>query len=192
MTIDAVSDKGKKYSVLESSLLATEVSPDYLAAVEGRRLAGRNVGKGKLSVTFDDRLKKQIEFSVELYPGLDGLVVTPKHLDMVVGQITDLNVVSDSSTPIRVSSANARLVEINGENRLIGRAVGKTKVEVAQGNQRKTINVKVTSAEFLAMNEQFTLTIRVVVEQTGLAVGRDSETDQPERAIVNPCGGVAK
>ncbi|NQU26509.1 MAG: Ig-like domain-containing protein [Candidatus Nealsonbacteria bacterium] len=151
LTIDAVSDKGKRYSVLESSLLATEVGPDYLAAVEGRRLAGRHVGRGKLSVTFDDRLKKQIEFSVDLYPGLDGLVVTPESLEMVVGQITDLNVVSASNTPIRVSSADPTLVEITGENRLVGRAVGKAKVEVAQGNQRKTIEVTVTSAEFLAI-----------------------------------------
>ena len=151
LTIDAVSDKGKKYSVLESSLLATDVSPDYLATVEGRRLAGRNVGRGKLSVTFDDRLKKQIAFGVELYPGLDGLVVKPENLDLVVGQITDLNVVSDSNAPARVSSANAKLVEVTGENRLIGRAVGETKVEVAQGNRRKTIKVTVTKAQFLAI-----------------------------------------
>lgn len=148
LSIDAVSEAGKRYSVLESSLLSTEVLPDYLASVQRRYLKGRHAGSGKLAVTFDERLTAGLPFEVTFGPGLDGLVVKPEKLDMVVGQITDLEILSPSLAPIRVTSLDSAVVEVTGENRLIGRSEGDVEVEVSQGNQKQTVQVTVAQAEF--------------------------------------------
>ncbi len=150
LKIDAVTEDGEAYSVLESSLLATDVAPDYVAVVEGRRLAGRQLGSGTLKATFNDSLEGEGEFEVVVKPGLDRLVVQPENLRMAVGQIADLSIVSPSNAPIRVTSADSDTVEVTRENRLIGRAEGEVKVTVKQSGQDSPVDVTVTvvAAEF--------------------------------------------
>lgn len=151
LQIDAVSEPGKKYSVLESSRLATEVSPGYRAEVDGRHLVGRNLGKAKLAVTFNGEHSAGTEFDVVAAAGLDRLVVLPKELDMVVGEITDLSVASPSAAPIEFRSSDPATLEITAENRLIARSEGQATVEVSQGAQRETATVTITAVEFASL-----------------------------------------
>jgi hypothetical protein len=153
LRIDAVTEEGKKYSVLESSLLGADVQPPYLAAVEGRLLKGRSAGHGKLAVTFagDKTLTGGTEFEVAVGPGLDRLVVYPEKLEMVVGEITDLSIASPSAAPIQMTSFNKAVVEISKDNRLIGRRPGSTEVEVAQGDEKCTVKVEVLRVEFTSL-----------------------------------------
>jgi len=151
LRIDAVSQQGKKYSVLESSRLAAEVSPDYRAEVDGRHLLGRNVGKGKLAVSFGGEHSAGKEFEVVVSAALDRLVVMPEKLDMVVSEITDLSVASPSAAPISYRSSNPAKLTINAENRLIARAPGEATVEVSQGKQRATVKVNITEADFASL-----------------------------------------
>ncbi len=151
LRIDAVSADDERYSVLESSRLSTNVQPNYLAKVEARHIKGRQVGSGRLAATFNETLAADIPFDVALLPGLDRLSVAPEKLEMVVGQITDLSILSPSDAPVHVSSPDPSLVEVTAENRLIARAEGQVDVEVAQGNQRRTVGVTITTAEFLSI-----------------------------------------
>jgi len=151
LRIDAVSNDDKRYSVLESSWLQTEIQPQYLAAVEGRHIKGKVAGQGTIAVKFGDDLTGGMPFSVALGPGLDKLTVKPDKLEMVVGQITDLNIVSPSRAPIYVRSSDSALLEITDEKRLIGRAEGTVDVEVIQGNQKRTVPVTIATAEFASI-----------------------------------------
>ncbi len=54
--IDAVDGENKHWSLLESSQLATEVSPAYAATFNGTTLQGQRVGSGKLAATFGNGL----------------------------------------------------------------------------------------------------------------------------------------
>jgi len=153
LKIDAVTEAGERYSVLESSLLDTSVTPPYVADVEGRRLAGRQIGTGTLAVTFNENLTGEGQFSVVATPGIDRLTVYPRPLEMVVGQIADLNILTPSRAPVRVASGDTNVVEVAKNNRLIGRAVGKTQVTVTQAGQEtpEPITVTVASAEILSV-----------------------------------------
>lgn len=77
-----------------------------------------------------------------------GLIVLPEKLDMVVGEIADLTVVSKTYKPLRMTSPDPAVVEITKESRLIARSEGALEVEVAWGNQRCTVPVTVSTAEF--------------------------------------------
>ena len=152
LKIDAVTEQGERYSVLESSRLDTNVAPPYVASVEGRRLKGRQIGSGKLAVTFNEDLAGEGEFSVVATPGIDKLTVHPNPLKMAVGQIADLNILTPSRAPVRVASGDTSVVEVTKDNRLIGRAVGETQVTVSQAGQETPdpVTVTVASAEILS------------------------------------------
>ena len=81
-------------------------------------------------------------------PGVDPLEIRPAKLDLLVGEIADLGVVSPSTTPVRISSSKPAVVEVTSRNRLIGRSEGVAEVEVARGSRRRTVEVRVARAEF--------------------------------------------
>ena len=146
LRVDAVSEAGKKYSVLESSLLEVGVDPAYLATVRGTHVEGNHPGHGQIGATFNGQLSGSLEFDVALGAGVDSLVVAPEQLDMVVGEVTDLSIVSPSRDPIRVSSSDSNVVEVTWENRLIGRSVGSAQVDVSQAGESRTVEVVVSRA----------------------------------------------
>jgi len=150
LQIEAVSGDGRKYSVLESSLLKIEVQPPYLATVQGRNIKGEQAGRGRLAATFtgDKTLTAEAEFEVATGPGLDRLVVYPEKLKMVVGEIIDLGIASPGTAPVQVTSADPAVVEITKDNRLVGRSEGQVQVEVSQGDEKRLVNVEVERVEF--------------------------------------------
>ncbi len=152
--VDAVAADGKHYSLLESSQLKTEIGPSYLASVHGSYLRGDQVGHGQLSATFGDGPSATKPLVVASMPGVERLEVHPdkldprERLDLVVGEIADLSIVSPSTAPVRLSSSKPGIVEITSRNRLIGRHEGVAEVEVAQGSRSRTVEVGVSKAEF--------------------------------------------
>jgi len=144
LQVHAVSEAGKKYSVLESSRLELGVDPRYVAAVRGTHVEGYHPGHGTLQGTFDGRVCGSLEFDVQLGPGIDSLVVAPEQLAMVVGEITDLSIASPSREPIRLDSSDSKVVEVASGNRLVARSEGSAQVEVSQAAERRTVDVVVT------------------------------------------------
>jgi len=64
--VDAIASDGRRYNLLESSQLKTEVSPSYVAALRRESLQGQRVGSGRLAVTFGSGLAGGSDFSVAL------------------------------------------------------------------------------------------------------------------------------
>ena len=115
----------------------------------GRNLLGERVGSGKLAANFgSNNLGAEAEFKV-VVPSPVGPKVHPENLDLVVGEIADITYVSPRRDAIHLSSTKPGVVEITAGNRIIGRAVGDTQIEVMQSGQKiGTVEVTVTQAEF--------------------------------------------
>ena len=70
-------------------------------------------------------------------------------LELALYEIADVVYISPDRNPVRLSSSEPGIVEITADNRLIGRAVGKTNVLVNQsGETLGTVAVTVTKADF--------------------------------------------
>lgn len=151
LQVNAISQAGKKYSVLESSRLKLKVQPPGIAAVTGPYLEGRRLGRGKIEAAWTGQLAADMNFDVAPAPGMDTLVVSPEQLDMVVGEIADLDIATPSSDPIRITSAQPAVVEVTAGNRLVGRSAGTATVEVTQGKEKRQVSVNVTAAKILAI-----------------------------------------
>jgi hypothetical protein len=154
MEIDALDEDGTPYSVLESSRLKVKLAPPRLATYFGTYLRGDRPGKGILKATFESskNLTAELPFEVAPLDGLEHLVVAPERLDMAVGEIADLSVLSPSAKDdeIKISSSDPKIVEIKG-NRLVGRGEGVAKVEVAQGSEKGAVNVSVTKQDIVSI-----------------------------------------
>ena len=151
--VDAVTSDGKRYNLLESSQLQTEISPSYLATLQGETLQGQRAGSGKLAVTFGNGLTGTPlagagDFAVAV-PRPFVSRVHPESLDLAVGEIADIACISPDRSPVHLNCSNAGIVEITADNRVIGRAVGDTQVTVDQaGKALATVAVTVAKAEF--------------------------------------------
>ncbi len=151
LSIEVVSEADKRYSVLESSRLKLRVDPPHVATAYGTQLRGLHPGAGSLAATFDDKIGADKGFYVQRGAGVETLVVAPKQLDMVVGEIADLAIASPSTEPVRLSSSDADVVEIGRGNRLIGRSEGSAKVQVRQAGQTRSVEVTVSRAAVQAI-----------------------------------------
>ena len=148
LRVDAVTADGKRYSVLDSSLLAVRVEPAQVAQLSGRQVRGNSAGQATLKATFDDRLNVAREFAVGEVRAVDGLVVLPEELSMVVHEVVDLSIASPTTELVQLTSSDPRVVEVTDTNRLVGRSVGSAQVEVVQGERKASVSVKVGAAEF--------------------------------------------
>ena len=145
--VNAVTNDGKRYNLLESSQLRTDVSPSYLATLKRDTLQGQRKGSGKLEATFGP-LSGSGDFAVAM-PRPFHSAVHPEKLDMAVGEIADIAYISPDQNPVYLSSSNAGIVDITADNRLIGRAPGSTQVSVNQaGKTLGTVDVAVAQADF--------------------------------------------
>ncbi len=146
--VDAVTSDGKRYNLLESSQLQTEISPSYVATFQRETLQGQRAGSGKLAVTFGSGLKGSGDFAVAL-PRAFASAVHPESLDLAVGEIADIVYVSPDHSPVHLSCSKPGIVDITADNRVIGRAVGDTEVTINQsGKSLGTVPVTVAKADF--------------------------------------------
>jgi len=61
-----------------------------------------------------------------------GAEVRPENLDMVVGEIADIDYISPERGPVRLSSAKPGVVDITASNRIIARTAGDTQIDVSR------------------------------------------------------------
>lgn len=151
LKIDAIGEDGNTYSVLESSKLDTTCSPDYLAAVEGSLIRGKNQGQGRFVAGFEE-LTAETPLVVGEVPVLDPPVVSPDPIEMVVGEIIDMTVLSDIRSPIHLSADDPEIIGVTAENRLVGRGVGTTTVRVRQGSEMWEVKATVSKAQFESLS----------------------------------------
>ncbi len=147
LAITATATDGSEYSVAEASHLDVNVIKPTAATVEGSYITGWHAGQAEVETKYKGTAAGE-PIDIQYSEGLKTLVVEPKELRMVVGEITDLNILSPSQAPVRVSSANRKKIEVNGQNRLIARQEGETEVIVRQGSQTREVKVKITKADF--------------------------------------------
>ena len=146
--VDAVAGDGRRYNLLESSQLTTEISPAYVAALNGTTLQGRRPGGGKLSVSLGNGMTGSGEFTVVM-PRPFASVVHPESLDLAVGEIADIAWISPDRSPVHLNCSKAGIVDITADNRLIGRSVGDTEITVNQsGKALGTVAVTVAKCDF--------------------------------------------
>lgn len=145
--VSAMTPTGKRYSVLESSRLTLGLTPSDIASVEDTYVEGRRAGRGKLEATWNGKLSADISFDVAVVPGVNTLVVSPEQLDLIVGEIADLDIASPSTSPIRLTSVDPSVAEVTESNRVVGRCPGTTRVTIAQDQASREVSVNVTKAK---------------------------------------------
>ena len=146
--VDAVTAEGKRFNLLESSQLKTEISPSYVASLRRGTLQGQRAGAGKLAVSFNG-LSGSSDFTVAMPRPFATAVHPDQQISMSVGEITDIAWVSPDHSPVYLSCSNVGIVDITTDNRLIGRAVGDTQVTINQsGRILGTVDVTVAKDEF--------------------------------------------
>lgn len=183
LQVNAVSQAGRTYSVLESSQLKLAITPPGIATLYGSYLEGLQEGAGKIEANWNSRLSADMSFDVVAGPGVKTLVVSPDRLKLVVGEVADLDVVSPSTAPLRMISSDASVVEVTKSNRIVGRSPGTASITVLQGETNRDVAVSVTKA----MIRSLTVTpMQVVtpVERTSplRAVGQTEGDQQVELA----------
>jgi len=151
LQVNLISKADKKYSVLESSRLKLKVEPPGIAAVYGPYLEGLKSGTGRIEASWNDKLTADLRFEVAPVPGIKELVVSPEQLDLVVGEIADVDIASPSSDPIVMNSSKPAVVEVTKNNRLVGRSPGAATVEVTQGIEKRQVSVEVTAAKIVSI-----------------------------------------
>jgi hypothetical protein len=177
LQINAISKTDKKYSLLESSRLKLKLDPPGIAAVYGTYLEGQKLGRGRIEATWDN-LTADMNFDVASAPGVNTLVVSPEQLDMVVHEIADLDVLTPSTEPIRITSANPKVVEVTKANRLVARSAGEVKVEVSQGKEKREVAVKVAPAKIRSIAVRPVHVVVPVTQSTPVKVIGQLEGDR--------------
>ena len=137
---------GRRYSVLSSSLLDLDVDPPQVAAVEGTILRGISRGAGKVAATFgkSDALSAECKFSVHTDPGPPLFKVSPSQLQLVLGEISQLNVASTSRGPVELVSSDPSIVEVMSGSQVAGRCPGSAEITIRQEGREEKVPVKVT------------------------------------------------
>jgi len=138
-------DSGDKRSVLGSSQLKLEVDPPQLATIDADRLRALRIGKGLLKASFGD-LTASHSFEVNIDELPPGFYVTPKDLQLAVGETAELQVVSPSTETIITESSAEEVVEVISATRVVGRAPGEAQITVSQGAFQGKVEVVVTRA----------------------------------------------
>ena len=149
LAVHGVAADGTKHSVLESSGLKLGVDPPGLANVRGDVLSGEQAGHGTLEAVLQQKpgqpLRAKLDFDVVAPPpGTKVPIVATDKMDLLVGEIAPLGVVSSSEAPVEITSSDPAVVEAIQGNRLFGRSEGKAQVEVRQGDQKRNVDVAVT------------------------------------------------
>lgn len=141
---EVVTAQGERRSVLGSSRLRLDATPVDVAVVEDGKLRALRPGRGVLEGVFGAHT---VTLDFEVAADLSGrFVVTPREVELVVGEIADLQVSSASSSPVRTTSGAPEIVEVLPSGRLVGRRAGNTELTVVQEAREVSIPVRVTEA----------------------------------------------
>ena len=189
LEVSLVNSKGEKRSALNSSLLSVEVDDESVASVDGDLLRARQLGTGVVTASFGD-LNATGEFTVKR--DLSGrFVVTPKDLQLYVGELANLDVVSASAEAVHVISSSEEIVAVESGTTVIGRAPGKATLTITQEAREAKVQVEVEAARA----EVACLRAAAIIGAGG-SFGADSPCrTHPRRSAVRPvprCGDLGE
>ncbi len=183
LQVNAISQAGKTYSVLESSGLKLAITPPDIATLYGSYVEGHQKGSGKIEVNWNGRLSAETSFNVVPGPGVKTLMVSPERLKIVVGEVADLDIVSPSTAPLRMINSDASVVEVTKSNRIVGRAPGTARITVLQGETNRDVAVSVTKGKIRSLAVKPMQVVTPVAKTLAVhAVGQTEGDQQVELA----------
>jgi len=141
----ATTDSGTEFSVDDSKDLIFETVPADRARIRGTELTPVSEGDLKLTARFQgltDSVDTSIGKSVATQRSLD---VSPRKLDLKVGEMTRLNVLSSQPDTVQVKSMLPEVVEVTSDGRVIGRQAGSTELRVTDASGSVKIAATVNS-----------------------------------------------
>lgn len=141
VAVSLVGAGGELQNAMGSSSLSLSVVDSTLAVLEGDRLHALRSGTGKLLASFGN-LTAETPFTVQ--PDLSGrFVVTPRELQLYVGEVVELDVVSGSSEAIHIQSSSPQTVALESGTSVVGKAPGKAVLTVTQEAREVKVEVEV-------------------------------------------------
>ncbi len=157
----ATTEVGQDVPVGDAKDLKVEAVPKERATVRGTEVTTLAEGEVKftaqfrgLSATLDAKIAKS-----DSAPRT--LEVSPKTLDLKVGEVAKLSVLSGQPTAVKIASKQPQIVEVAADGRLIGRGIGSAEIEVRDGGEPVKVTATVTVAEWKSIViEPSRLTIR--------------------------------
>ncbi|GDY07062.1 hypothetical protein LBMAG52_05480 [Planctomycetia bacterium] len=142
------SESGQEFSVDQAKGLATWISPPGQVSIEGLTLTGIQEGEFQVSAKFEELTAtlelKVIPASATTHP----LKVSPRSLEIRIGEIARLDVVSAQPDSVRIKTSASAIVHVLPDGRLRGDSAGDAVVEVSDGGEPVQVTVKVTAPEW--------------------------------------------
>ena len=172
---------GKEYWLTGSPALQLNLTPAEIASIDDGYLEGKAAGKGALKASYESRGKTHtnslaIVVSSESHLPAGTFSVQPLTVELAVDGFFSLDVVTASNDPIETKSSDLSTVDVLGDVMLVGIAPGETIVTVRQGENSRTVKVKVVLVKFESLHiEPGQVTMDVGEKTTIRVVGRTSE-----------------
>lgn len=172
----AVTDGGEEFSLDESKELTIEVSPSEFALKGGSEISTQKEGSVEVAARFQD-LTSELRINIAP-PGEQGpLDVSPKKLELKVGELAKLSVRSAGNQSLQIKSQQPEIAEVTAKGQIVGRSVGDTELEISDGGEPVKVPVSVSIGEWtgilieparlsLRANETATLHIYGVLDQS--------------------------
>ncbi len=149
LLITVANQDGEQRSVLDSSLLSVEVDDRSVATVDGGRLRAVQAGKGNVTASLGE-LTASCDFTVTTDRS-GRFAVLPKDLQLFVGELAELDVISASAEAIHVASSSPEIVSVETGTTVIGRSPGKATLTITQEARETTVEVEVQSPRLKAI-----------------------------------------
>lgn len=147
----ATSEAGAEFSVAESKDLTVTVAPAEKATLRGSELHALADGDVKLTGLFRG-LSASVEAKISKPPtGPIKLDVSPRTLELSLGEVARLDVLTAQPASVKMTSSQPRIVEVAANGGLVGRGVGNSEVEVTDGTETVKVAVKVSEAKWASL-----------------------------------------
>ncbi|MFM9966149.1 MAG: Ig domain-containing protein [Planctomycetaceae bacterium] len=163
MSVMVTSESGQEFSVDQAKGLATTISPAGQVSADGLMLTGLKPGDFQVSAKFE-QLIATLESKVAPAPATTQplkLKVSPQSLELKIGELARLDVVSGQSDSVRIVTSAPAIVQVTSDGRLRGDSVGEAVVEVSDGGEPVKVAVRVTAADWKSIAlEPARLTVR--------------------------------
>lgn len=144
----AVTEAGTELPVDESKDLTLEVAPAERASVQGSELMPLVEGDVTLTAKFRGLTQA---LDLKLAKSSDAprdLEVSPKSLELKVGEVSRLSILSAQPKSVQLKASLPDIVEVADDGSVIGRGVGKSDIEISDGGTPVKITATVTAADW--------------------------------------------
>lgn len=149
---------GERHDLIESSQLELTLTTadgepaSERAVIDGEYLVAHSAGEVVLRASFGEWTEElQVDISGDSLLPEGTFLVSPAEVDMKVGELFALNVVSAGSEPLEITSSDESIVYAWEEGELSGGGAGEAEVTVKQGSASQVVQVTVSDAEYASL-----------------------------------------